>query len=150
MRKPIFFSSVYGIIENDNGETLFAKRAKWANGYHDRFQIPAWHIDGGESVVDALKREMKEELCIDITEFHLAHTVYRSLEDGREYIDFYFKITKYFWEIQIGEPEKCSELIFVALDKLQTITPLKHDEIALYKIQENKNFSEIFLQDSEY
>ena len=150
MRKPIFYSSVYGVIQNKKWEILFAKRWKKANWFNNRFQIPAWHIDGNEKISEALIREMKEELGINIIKYNLIHTVYRIFEDWREYIDFYFEIINYNWKIIIWEPDKCSELIYKDINNLDSINLLKHDEVALKNIKNNINFSEIFLKNNEY
>ena len=150
MRNKVFYSAVYWIIENKDWKILFAKRWDWANWYNWRFQIPAWHIDWNEKVSEALIREMKEELDINVIKYELVHTTYRKLEDSREYIDFYFKVLEYTWEIKIWEPDKCSELIYKKIDNISNLKILKHDELALKNIKNNIIFSEIFLKDDEY
>jgi 8-oxo-dGTP pyrophosphatase MutT (NUDIX family) len=64
MRKTNFYASVYWIIKNREWEILFAKRGKNASWFIWRYQIPAGHIDWGETIFEALRREMKEELTI--------------------------------------------------------------------------------------
>ncbi len=152
MRKGNFYASVYGIIKNKDGDVLVWKRWEKAQWFQWRFQIPAGHIDWKESVFQALQREMKEELTIDIVENNvcLKHTVHRTLEDGREYFDFYFVIEKFEWNVKIWEPDKCSELKYVAEKDLSKVALLKHDEMALHYINDNILFSECTLRNDEY
>jgi 8-oxo-dGTP pyrophosphatase MutT (NUDIX family) len=82
MRKPNFYASVYWIIKNREWEILFAKRGKNASWFIWRYQIPAGHIDWGETIFEALRREMKEELTIEIYEKDkCSDLVYKSITD---------------------------------------------------------------------
>ena len=150
MRHPIFHASVYGIIKNKKWKILFFERWDKANWYNWRFQIPAWHIDWNEKISSALIREMKEELKIDVKEFNLVHTRYRIFEDWREYLDFYFEIINFEWNTQIWEPDKCSNILYKWLNELEDINLLFHDKLALDNIENDINFSELFLKDYEY
>ena len=152
MRQPNFHASVYWIIKNNLWEILFAQRWPNASWFIWRYQIPAWHIDWGETIFEALKREMKEELTIDILEKNtkLSHTVHRTFEDGREYFDFYFEIHNFDWEVQIWEEDKCTDLIYKSIDNIKDINLLQHDEIAINNISKGLQFSELYLKNSEY
>lgn len=60
MNYPVHIVSVGGLIENDEGKILLVKSP-------DRgWEIPGGQVEAGESVTDALKREVKEETGIDI------------------------------------------------------------------------------------
>lgn len=50
------------IIYNDNGEILLTRSSKW----QDYWQIPGGHVELGETCVEALKREIKEETGLEI------------------------------------------------------------------------------------
>jgi nucleoside triphosphatase len=50
------------LIFNQEGEILLVKSHKWKGKY----TIPGEHIDLGERMEDALKREIKEETVLDI------------------------------------------------------------------------------------
>ncbi len=54
-----------GIIENQNGQILLAQRP---TGKHlaGMWEFPGGKIEAGESVSEALKRELKEELHLDV------------------------------------------------------------------------------------
>jgi 8-oxo-dGTP pyrophosphatase MutT (NUDIX family) len=62
MRQPLYYASVYGIIRNDKWEILVAQRWEKANGFQWRYELPAGHMDGKETVFEALQKEMREEL----------------------------------------------------------------------------------------
>ena len=61
-----FLSSIYVIIKNEDNKILLQRRqgTKFCSGY---LALPAGHLDVGENVYDALIREAKEELDIDIS-----------------------------------------------------------------------------------
>ena len=122
--KELFKGAVHMIIKKDN-KILVQKRIGsklWPNYY----ALPAGHIDKGENQYDALVREAKEELGIDII---LDKTINEYLVlrrnhfeiDGKQlepYIDIYFEINNYIGEVKIMEKDKCKELIWVDEDKL--------------------------------
>lgn len=152
MKRAQFYASVYWIIRNDVWKILLSKRWKQASWFIWRYQIPSWHMDWGESIFEALKREMKEELVIDINEkdVELIYTSHRLFEDWREYFDFYFEIDKYWWKITIWEPEKCDDLKYVSNNDFDLIKLLKHDLIALENIDNWIKFSDFMLKNNEY
>ena len=62
-----FLSSIYIIIKNEKGEILLQRRqgSKLWPGF---LALPAGHLDGKENAYEALIREAKEELDIEIKE----------------------------------------------------------------------------------
>ncbi len=50
------------VIINNEGKILLTRTYKWK----DKFTIPGGHIEIGETIEEALKREVKEEVGIDI------------------------------------------------------------------------------------
>jgi len=54
--------TVGALILNRKGEVLLVKSHKWG----DRLTIPGGHVEVGEKLVDALKREIKEEVGLDV------------------------------------------------------------------------------------
>lgn len=95
---------------------------------------------------------MQEELTIRIKEenVELKYTAHRKFEDGREYFDFYFEINSYEWEIQIWEPDKCSDIQYISFKELEDLKLLRHDYIALENIEKGISFAELVLYDNEY
>ncbi len=122
--KEMFKSAVHMLIM-DNGKVLLQKRKGsklWA-GY---YALPAGHIDEGENQYDALVREAKEELDIEIDpkDIENSYVVLRRnfFEiDGKKlepYIDYYFEISKYQGTPRIAELDKCDELIWADINNL--------------------------------
>ncbi|MBL7169852.1 MAG: NUDIX domain-containing protein [Candidatus Aenigmarchaeota archaeon] len=53
---------VAGLIINQEGKVLLCRSRKWNN----LWIVPGGHIEYGESIEDAIKREIKEEVGLDI------------------------------------------------------------------------------------
>ena len=122
--KAIFKSAVHIILINDN-KILLQKRkgSKLWPGY---YALPAGHIDEGETQYDALVREAKEELGIEINPNDIINN-YVVLRrnffeiDGKilePYIDYYFEIKKYNGVPKIIEEDKCDELFWADVNNL--------------------------------
>ena len=122
--KEMFKSAVHMLIM-DNGKVLLQKRkgSKLWPGY---YALPAGHIDEGENQYDALVREAKEELDIEIDpkDIEKNYVVLRRnfFEiDGKKlepYIDYYFEISKYQGTPRIAELDKCDELVWADINNL--------------------------------
>ena len=122
--KEIFKSAVHMLIM-DNNKVLLQKRkgSKLWPGY---YALPAGHINEGENQYDALIREAKEELDIEIDLKNIINS-YVVLRrnffeiDGKKlepYIDYYFEISKYKGTPKIVEFNKCEELIWSSIEEL--------------------------------
>jgi len=54
--------TVGALIVNKDGKILLAKSHKW----FDKYTLPGGHIEIGETMEEALKREVKEEVGLDV------------------------------------------------------------------------------------
>ncbi len=54
--------TVGALIVNKDGKILLAKSQKW----FDKYTLPGGHIEIGETMEEALKREVKEEVGLDV------------------------------------------------------------------------------------
>jgi nucleoside triphosphatase len=85
--------TVGALIVNEEGRILLAKSHKW----FDKYTLPGGHIEVGESMVDAVKREVKEEvgLDVDVVEMLLVQEAIFAPEFYKKkhfvFIDFYCK-----------------------------------------------------------
>lgn len=98
-------------------EILLLRR--YNTGYEDgNYSVVAGHVDGNETIISAMKREAKEEACIEIDEndLKIVQVMHRKAED--ESIDYFIYCDKYTGDISIGEPNKCDELSFYKINKL--------------------------------
>ena len=105
------------LLANIDGHVLFGRRQN--TGFGDgSYHLPAGHLEAGESVVQALIREAKEEIGITIApEFiEFSHVMHNSSGDGR--IAFFFTVRQWDGTPENREPEKCSELRWFPLNDL--------------------------------
>lgn len=135
------FCAVYLVLRKEN-KILFHKRKN--SGYQDgNYGLVAGHLDGGETVKQAVIREAMEEANIklnpnDLKEIHVMH---RIIEGGREYIDIFIQSNSWKGEIKNMEPEKCSEISWIPEDYLpENILP--EVKRAIKNIRSNIFFSE--------
>ncbi len=106
MRHPEFYAAVFGIIRNHEGKILMIKRQN--TGYMDgHYGLPAGHIEGTESPVHAMQRELHEEIGIHVTptDLKLVNVCHRVNPD-RVVIDFYYEVLSYSGTLTNAEPEK--------------------------------------------
>ncbi|HLD24947.1 MAG TPA: NUDIX domain-containing protein [Patescibacteria group bacterium] len=58
--------SVGALIVNDNGEIFLTKRGAKATNERGTWEIPGGKVHFGETLVEAIQREMKEEYGVDL------------------------------------------------------------------------------------
>jgi len=90
--KQVFPEPTVGaLIVDKQGKILLAKSHKW----FDKYTLPGGHIEVGETMVDAVKREVKEEVGLDVevVEMLLVQEAIFAAEFYKEkhfiFIDFY-------------------------------------------------------------
>lgn len=109
--------SVQLIITKGNSVLLLRR---FNTGYADgHYCLPAGHVEDNEEVRDAMIREAKEEIGIELIKdnLELVHVLHRKAV-GITYIDFIFKATMWNGEIELMEPNKCDEIRWVSLSQL--------------------------------
>lgn len=120
MTRAMFGAAVYAVL-TDGDRILLMRRA--GSGFHDgELSLPAGHLDGGEDALAGLVRELREELTIeaDPRACVLATVLHRAPEKpyGAEYLDLVFTVDSWRGAVAIGEPAKCSELVWADRDAL--------------------------------
>ena len=119
MDKEKFLSSVYLIIKNKENKILLQRRqgTKLWPGF---LALPAGHLDEYENAYDAVVREAKEELGIEVSINDIVDTfvVNRRNKSLSPYYDVYFEISNYKGNIKINEPNKCKELVWCDINNL--------------------------------
>ena len=116
------------------GKKLLLLR-RYNTGFCDgMFSVPAGHIDGNENVIEAMLRETKEEITVDVDEKDLKFTqVMHRKKPDEERIDFFFESQSWNGKIKIGEPDKCDKLEWADLDNLpENIVPYVRHAIEQY------------------
>ena len=96
-------------LTDDGKEILFQRRCN--TGYMDgKYEIScSGHLEKGESLSNAMIREAKEELGIEIQEKDL-QLVFVNHSYKEDYIQIYFTTQKYKGIPQIIEKDKCDDL----------------------------------------
>lgn len=85
---------------------------RFNTGYEDgNYSVIAGHLDGGETVLDAICREAREEAGIDLDQAttRIVQVMHRLSPDS-ERIDYFLVANRWSGEITNREPEKCDEL----------------------------------------
>ena len=103
---------------NGKKEVLLALRKN--TGYRDgEYELPGGHVDAGEDLMQAMVREAKEELLIDIKEedLKIAHILHHYTGDR---VNFILTTSKYEGIPSIGEPDKCEKLEWFDINELPT------------------------------
>lgn len=103
------FAAVY-LLLFDAEEVLLLKRKN--TGHRDgEFSLVAGHIDAGETATQAMVREAKEEIGIDVDRADLTavHVIHRHA-GPRVYLDLFFLAEEWEGQVRNREPEKCAEL----------------------------------------
>lgn len=109
--------AVYLVLLADE-KILLSRR--YNTGYFDGYySFPAGHLDGGETLKQAMVRETKEEtgIVLDPAGLELIHIMNRRIPDN-ERIDFFFTTKKWQGEPKILEPDKCNDLSWFRLGNL--------------------------------
>ncbi len=102
----------------DGEQVLLLRRHN--TGFEDgRWGVPAGHLDGGETAVQAAIREAWEEAGVTIVPGNLypACVLHRQAGSG-ERIDFFFTSRLWTGAVENREPQKCLELAWFPLGAL--------------------------------
>lgn len=92
---------------------------RFNTGFRDgEYSVPAGHLDGGETVMDAATREAEEEVGVKIKESDMTFSnVMHRIEDD-ERVDFFVQVHQWQGEPFNAEPDKCDDLRWVDIDTL--------------------------------
>ena len=116
-RRHQLTGDVHLLLLDPDSRVLFGCRQN--TGFEDgTWHLPAGHLESGESVVQALIRETKEEIGITIApeDVEFTHIMHSSSSGGRA--AFFFAVRRWDGTPENREPEKCSELAWFPLDAL--------------------------------
>jgi mutator protein MutT len=133
--------AVFGILQR-NDQVLLGRR--FQTGHEDgNYGLPSGHIDGDESLSQALIRELKEEIGVKVNandlEFRLLS--HRNGSD-KEYIDVFFRVKNWNGEPRIMEPDKCDDLSWFDISHLPDNT-IDYIRQVLEAIAAGQTFREI-------
>jgi len=102
---------VGAVIVNKKGELFFARRGPKAKNERGLWEFPGGSVEFGETLAEALKREMFEEYGIEITVGPLLDVVDHILpEEGQHWVSPTYICHILRGEPAIKEPGKCTEI----------------------------------------
>jgi len=119
--------TAYLVLMKEN-KILLSRR--WNTGFHDgEFSFPAGHIKPDETLIQAMVREAKEEIGIELTRegLKLVHIIHRK-EPNENRVNFFFTAEKWKGKPKIMEPHKCDALEWFNVNSLpdNTIPYIRH------------------------
>src|SRR5574340_1408556 len=102
---------VGAILVNDAGQLFLARRGEKAKNERGCWEFPGGSVEFGETLADALTREMREEYGIEITVGELLDVVDHILpEEGQHWVSPTYICRIANGNPRIVEPEKCAEI----------------------------------------
>ena len=115
---------------------------RYNTGFADgQYSVPAGHLDGGETVIDAAAREGHEEVGVQIEADCIQFSQVMHRLEGDERVDFFVNVRKWEGEPFNAEPQKCDELRWVDVNDLPENT-IPYIKKALYNHRYGIQFHE--------
>lgn len=111
------------------------------------FTLPGGHIEHGESIVDAVIREMKEETGLTILNTHLCGVKQFPIDNGR-YIVFLFKTDKFCGEVISSDEGKMEWIGKSELSSINTVSDL-HELISVM-LDDNLNEFQYVIENQKW
>jgi 8-oxo-dGTP diphosphatase len=125
-----------GAILVDGRKRLFlARRGPDAKNERGLWEFPGGSVEFGETLADALRREMREEYGIEIAVGELLDIVDHILpEEGQHWVSPTYLCTIISGEPRILEPGKCSEIGWFLPDEVpEDLTTITQENLRHYR-----------------
>lgn len=117
--------SACGVIHDGKGKILMMKRGDHARDEQGRWDICGGAIEFGESIDEALRRELLEELCCEAEDidFLTAYDAHREHDNQRtHWIALIHAVKVNPDHVKNGEPHKIAKIGWFGLDSLPSPT----------------------------
>ena len=136
---PTILCNLCMVEDLENGKVVLQYRSPEKNNWSG-YAFPGGHIEEGESLVESVIREIKEETGLTISNPQLAAVKNWQLEDGTRYIVFCYKATEFTGQLRSSEE---GEVSWVEKDQLEKLD-LSYDMLPLLEVMEDPVLSEYF------
>jgi 8-oxo-dGTP pyrophosphatase MutT (NUDIX family) len=117
-KKLMFRTACYLLLIKGNKILLLRRfNTGWGDG---KYTLISGHLDGDETVKQAMVREAKEEagINLDTKDLRVVHTMHRKSNDNLEYVDFFLVAEKWQGQSKINEQDKCDDMQWFPLKNL--------------------------------
>lgn len=109
-------------IFNKEGKLLITLRSKEAKNERGKWEIPGGGVEFGETFVQAIKREVKEELDIDITILELLGICDHIIpQEKQHWVSPTYICTISKGEPKILEPHKCAAIEWFTIEETEKL-----------------------------
>ena len=136
---PTILCNLCMVEDLENGKVVLQYRSPEKNHWSG-YAFPGGHIEEGESLVESVIREIKEETGLTISNPQLAAVKNWQLEDGTRYIVFCYKATEFTGQLRSSEE---GEVSWVEKDQLEKLD-LSYDMLPLLEVMEDPDLSEYY------
>lgn len=128
--------AVHLILIKD-GKILLQRRNNPNKYGYGMLGMPAGHLEANENVYDAFKREMKEELNIDVVNSKIVQVM--NLNGDTDVYDAYFFVCEYTGEITNMEEENIKSLEWADINSdIESLMPYQKYALSKY-LESNDN-----------
>lgn len=113
--------SITFFCHDGKGNFLMNKRSANCRDEHGRWDLGGGGIEFGESMEDALRKEIREEYCTDVLGYEfLGYTDNHRTHNGRKthWISLHFKVLVDRSKVKNGEPHKFDDIGWFRTDAL--------------------------------
>lgn len=113
---------VGALIFNEEGKFLMGLRGEKAKNERGKWEIPGGTVEWGETFEEALKREIKEEIGVEIEILELLTVCSHILRDeGQHWVSPTYICKIIAGRPQIQEPGKCDELWWFDMEEAERV-----------------------------
>ncbi len=107
------------LIFNKLGQILLQKRGADSRNETGKWSKPGGKIDFGETAIEAMKREVREETNLEIEIWgYLPHTDHIIKKENQHWIAINYLANLKSGDLKILEPHKCEKMKWFDIDKL--------------------------------
>jgi len=113
-----------------SGKLLLGKRKNCFG--EETWGLPGGHLEYGEDLIEAAKRELREELGIEVDDLKLISVVEGTKTEWDHYIQINFLLAGFKGEVKLMEPEFCEVWEYFNFSELPEIFPPHQKIIEAY------------------